>query len=106
MMNREIKLSKKAMKKLDNLLVFLENDWSVKVKSDFISKLNKSLEQIRSHPDSFPESDKIKGLRKCVVTKQTTLFYTYSKTLINIVTVFDNRQDPNSLREETRGRDE
>ena len=59
MMNREIKLSRRATRKLDNLLVFLENDWSVKVKYDFISKLNKSLEQIRNHPDSFPESGPI-----------------------------------------------
>jgi len=106
MMNREIKLSRRATRKLDNLLVFLENDWSVKVKCDFISKLNKSLEQIRRHPDSFSESDTVKGLRKCVVTKQTTLLYTYTKTTINVVTVFYNRQDPDSLKEETRGRDD
>jgi plasmid stabilization system protein ParE len=73
-MNREIKLSRRAVKKLDNLLIFLENEWSAKVKQDFIQRLNKSLHQIQKLPESSPESNKIKGLRKCVVTKQTTEF--------------------------------
>jgi len=42
-MKREVKLSTRAMKRLDKLLVFLEEEWSVKVKNDFIKKLDKSL---------------------------------------------------------------
>jgi hypothetical protein len=38
-MKREIRLSKRAMNKLDNLLVFLEEEWSAKVKHNFILKL-------------------------------------------------------------------
>ncbi|HNV51805.1 MAG TPA: hypothetical protein PKM28_02850, partial [Tenuifilaceae bacterium] len=72
-MKREVRLAKRAMKKLDNLLVYLEKEWSIKVKNDFIVKLDKSLKQIQKLPDSFPESEKVKGLRKCVVTKQTTI---------------------------------
>ena len=90
------------MKKLDNLLLFLENEWSTKVRNNFIIKLNKSLKQIQRLPDSFPESEKIRGLKKCVVTKQTTVFYKYSETKIYIVTIFDNRQDPNSLIKEAK----
>ena len=101
-MNREIRLSMRAMKKLDNLLLFLENEWSTKVRNNFIIKLNKSLKQIQKLPDSFPESEKIRGLKKCVVTKQTTVFYKYSETTIYIVTIFDNRQDPNSLIKEAK----
>ena len=101
-MNREIRLYMIAMKKLDNLLLFLENELSTKVSNNFIIKLNKSLKQIQKLPDSFPESEKIRGLKKCVVTKQTTVFYKYSETTIYIVTIFDNRQDPNSLIKEAK----
>jgi plasmid stabilization system protein ParE len=96
-MMREIKLSKRAMKKLDSLLYFLEKEWSVKTKTDFIEKLEKSFTQIQKLPESFPESEKIKGLRKCVVTKQTTIFYNYSYTAINVVMLFDNRKNPKRL---------
>lgn len=101
-MKREIRLSKRAMEKLDSLLIYLEDEWSTKVKHDFVLKLDKSLKQIQKLPDSFPESEKIKGLRKCVVTKQTTVFYKYSETTIDVVTIFDNRQNPKSLKKETK----
>ena len=89
--------------KLENLLAFLEQEWSLKVKNEFIFKLDKSLSQIQKLPDIFPESDQLKGLRKCVVTKQTTVFYKYFDSLINIVTIFDNRQNPKDIIKETKG---
>ena len=101
-MKRAIRLSGRAMKNLDSLLVYLEEEWSTKVKHDFVQKLDKSLKQIQELPDSFPESDYIRGLRKCVVTKQTTVFYKYSDTTIYVVTIFDNRQNPKSLERETK----
>lgn len=101
-MKREIRLSKRAMKKLDSLLVYLEEEWSTKVKHEFVLKLDKSLKQIQKLPDSFPESEKIRGLRKCVITKQTTVFYKYSETTIDVITIFDNRQTSKSLKKETK----
>lgn len=99
-MSREIKLSEKAEKKLDKLLDFLEKEWSIKVKDEFIKKLDKSLTQIKVYPDSFPKSDTTKGLHKCVITKQTILYYKFSNVSIYIVALFDSRQDPNTLNKE------
>ncbi len=96
-MNREIRLSKRAAKKLDSLLAFLEKRWSLKVKGNFIQKFDESLKYIQLHPDSFPVSEKLNGLRKCVVTKQTTFYCKYSETTIDIIALFDNRQNPDSL---------
>jgi plasmid stabilization system protein ParE len=101
-MKREIRLSKRAMTKLDSLLVYLEAKWSTQVKHDFVQKLDKSLNQIQKLPDSFPESEKIKGLRKCVVTKQTSIFYKYSEKNVDIVAIFDNRQNPKTLKKEPK----
>jgi len=90
-------LSKRAIKNLERLLVYLEEDWSLKVKHSFIQKFDKSLKQIQKLPDSFPESEILRGLRKCVVTRQTTIFYKYSDTTIDIAAIFDNRQNPKAL---------
>ena len=103
-MKREIRLSKRAMQKLDSLLVYLEEEWSTKVKYEFVQKLDKSLKQIQKLPDSFPESEKIRGLRKCVVTKQTTVFYRYSEATIDVVTIFDNRKNPKSLKKKRKSK--
>ena len=100
-MTRAIRLSVRASRKLEKLLIFLETKWSVKVKKDFVIKLNDCLKKIQKLPDSFPESEVVKGLRKCVITKQTTLFYKYTDSTINIITFFDTRQNPESLSKET-----
>ncbi len=97
-MKPDVRLSKSAAKKLGKLFDFLEKEWSIKVKKEFIKKLEKSLLQIQKLPDCCPESEKIIGLRKCVVTRQTTIFYKYSDKVIYIITIFDNRQNPKSLK--------
>ena len=99
-MIRKIKLSKRASTKLDKLLYYLETEWSLKVKTEFIKKLDKSLSMIQDNPEFFAKSDKIKGLHRCIVTKQTTIFYRYDSKYIFVVTLFDNRQNPNKLKKE------
>lgn len=101
-MIRKIKLSRQAEKKLNKLINYLEIEWSVKVKKDFIKKLDKSLDKIKQYPESFSQTDFVKGLHKCVVTKQTTIYYKYNDTETYIVTLFDNRQDPERLSKETK----
>jgi plasmid stabilization system protein ParE len=70
---REIKISKTAEKKLDKLFYYLATNWNLNVKLDFVRKLDISIDTIKLHPESFPKSNKKKGLYKCVITKQTTL---------------------------------
>ena len=99
-MSRKVVISKTAQKKLDKLFEYLVEEWSVKVKRSFVEKLDSSIEIIKNQPEIFPESKKGKGLKKCVITKHTTLFYRYDSKEINIVAIFDTRQNPNKLDEE------
>jgi plasmid stabilization system protein ParE len=102
-MVREIRLSVRAKNKLAKLLAFLETEWSVQSKKDFVGKLDDCLKKIQTLPDSFPESQVVKGLRKCVVTKQTTFYYKYSDSTIYIIAFFDTRQNPGLLSNEIKG---
>ncbi len=74
--------------------------WSAKVKSNFIEKLDHNIDLIKQEPETFPESQKNLGLRKCVITKQTTLYYRFDSKHIKIVTIFDTRQNPKKLKED------
>jgi plasmid stabilization system protein ParE len=97
-MSRKVKISKTAERKLEEFFDYLLKKWSVKVKSDFIKKLDKSVDFIKSNPKTFPEVQKNTGLYKCVITKQTTLYYRFNSKTIFIVTVFDTRQNPSKLK--------
>lgn len=94
---RTIILSKRASNQLERLFEYLELEWSLKVKQEFIKKLDKSLKQIQQYPDGFSETKIVKGLHMFVVTKQTSLFYRYDTKTITIFSVFDNRSNPNKL---------
>ena len=97
-MKRKVVITKTAKNKLDSLFNYLLENWSEKVKSEFVQKLDDSIEIIRNKPELFPESHKRKGLRRCVLTKQITLFYRFNNERIEIVTLFDTRQSPNKFK--------
>lgn len=93
----KIVLSKRASIKLEKLISHLEVEWSENVKNNFIYKLDKALKVITTNPQSFPKSEKIVDLHKCVITKQTSVFYKFNKDTIFIVSIFDTRQNPKKL---------
>lgn len=94
-MDKKVVMSSKALFSLSELLNYLENKWSNKVKRDFIRKLDICINRISKFPESSPESKEIKGLYKCVVTKQTSFYYRIGSQEIEIVAFLDNRQNPN-----------
>ena len=81
------------------LTFYLLENWSLHTKNDFLNKFDNKISQIKHQPYSCIESIKFKGLYKCVVTKQTTFYYRFSekKQEIEIITIFDTRQNPNKL---------
>ncbi len=99
-MNRSVILSKTAEKKLENVFIYLTENWSLKVKADFVKKLDKTIEIIKNQPEIFPESNKESGLHKCVITKHIILYYRFDAKTIKIITFFDTRQHPHKLKEQ------
>jgi plasmid stabilization system protein ParE len=99
-MSRKVIISQIAEKRLEILFEYLLDVWSYKVKTDFINKLDKNIQIIKNQPESFPESEKESGLRKCVITKQTTLYYEFNNKEIHILSLFDTRQDPKKLKKD------
>lgn len=99
---RSIVLSKTAARKLEMLLKYLEEEWSEKVKHNFIEKLDNSLEQINKYPLSYEKSQLKPELHRCLITKQTTLYYKFDSKRVYVVTLFDNRMNPKKLKQETK----
>jgi len=95
---RKIILSKRAANKLEKLLDYLATEWSERVKQNFIKKLDKSIKFVSTFPEATEKSDLKPGLHRCVVTKQTTFYYQFSDTEIQIVTLFDTRMNPEKIK--------
>ena len=92
-------LSELAESKLLKLSEYLLQEWNLKTRDKFISKLNDKIKQISQLPDSCQKSSEFKNLYKCVVTKQTTIFYRIiaERKEVEIITIFDTLQHPDKL---------
>lgn len=99
---REVKFTLNAEKSFDSIANYIQIKWSLKEKISFLKKFNKSVSAIILNPESFPLTEKNKLVRKCVVTKQTTIFYIFNSKKITIVSVFDTRQDPNRIKKDIK----
>lgn len=94
---RRIVLTEKAQNSLEKLLNYLQAEWSSKVKSDFVKKLDNLLTKVQAYPESFQASELANGLYRCVITKQTSIYYKFNTTTITIVAIIDNRMNPTKL---------
>ena len=99
---RKVILSNLAQRKLNILLDYLEDEWSITVANNFEANFEEKLLYISSYPESCIESGIFKNIRKCVVTKQTSFLYRIKNEYIEIITVFDNRSSFKSITKEIR----
>jgi plasmid stabilization system protein ParE len=81
----------------ENILNYLHKNWGNKVAAHFIDLTEDILNQISINPKQFPICYKRKKVRKCVLTKQNAIFYRDGKAIVEILRIFDTRQDPNTL---------
>lgn len=90
--------SEEADQNVDAVLDYLENNWSEREVSNFITKLQERISLISEQPKLFPKSELIEGARRSVLTKQITVYYRLYSQQIEIIYVFDTRQDPDRLK--------
>tara|TARA_B100000809_G_C15000088_1_gene481253 strand:+ start:709 stop:1005 length:297 start_codon:yes stop_codon:yes gene_type:complete len=96
-MIKQIIWSPAAEKDAEQILDFINTKWSKRVAAKFLNKLDDNIRLISEDPKLFPIIEDNLGVRKCVVTKQNSLFYRISDETIEIIRLFDTRQNPKSL---------
>lgn len=97
-MPKEVIWSPLAEKDLDNVLGYLAENWSPKVAFKFLRKVETEINQIVKSPKQYPTINKKLRVRKCVVNKQNSLFYRESPRSIEILRIYDTRQNPQTLK--------
>ncbi len=80
-----------------SILNYLQENWDATVVQGFIEIIASSVSQISNNPKQFPLIYKNKKIRKCVLTKHNSLFYRDRKDYVDVLRIYDNRQDPKKL---------
>ena len=96
-MSKQIVWSPLSENDFSRILDYLNKNWGEKVASQFIDLTESFLRHISINPRQFPVIYKKKRIRKCVLTKHNTLYYRDSKAQIEILRIYDTRQDPDNL---------
>jgi len=89
--------SELALANLKEIISYFESQWTEKELHKFAQKLEKRLSSIESNPHLFPQINYSENIRKSVLSKQTTIFYQVINQEIRLITLFDNRQNPQRL---------
>jgi plasmid stabilization system protein ParE len=97
-MSKQVVWSPLSESDFERILDYLNDNWGDKVANQFIDLTESMLKQIAVNPGQFPviHNDQ-KKIRKCVLTKHNTLYYRNSKNQIDLLRIFDSRQNPNKL---------
>ena len=98
MANNILKWSKRAREDNRKLFAYLLEEWGEDIALRVRKEIEESPVRIRDFPEQFPIFLKEKQIRRYVLTRQTSILFKVNKELIEIVTLFDNRQNPKKLK--------
>ena len=96
-MSKDIKWSTLDATDFINILDYLEKKWNSKVCINFIEIMDACIMQIQINPMQFPFLNKELQIRKCVITKHNSVYYKESTDRIEILRIYDTRQNPETL---------
>ena len=96
-MSKEIIWAPLAVNDFAGILDFVSKNWDNKVANQFIEIAEDAIDQISGNPRQFPLIYRKAKIRRCVLTKHNSLFYREFKTQIDILRIFDTRQDPDTI---------
>lgn len=94
----EVIWSLEAEWNLRNIINHLTEEWTEKEIRNFTVRLEERLSILVENPRLCKKSERLNGTRECFLGKYNTLFYTYDNKNLNIITIWDNRQDPKKLK--------
>jgi plasmid stabilization system protein ParE len=94
----KVRYSERAKNEYLKILEDLNKDFGIRVAEKVDKRIQKILAQIVINPNQFPESKERKNIRRCVLSKQTTLYYKHNNDYIEVVTFWANQKNPKQKR--------
>lgn len=93
---KDVLWTRTARKSLQETSEFILELWNSKIKEEFIEQLDYRIKQIQHNPEIAPKY-KDKQIRRLVIHKTVSLFYTETPGYIKLLLIWDTRQDSDRL---------
>ncbi len=89
--------SQEAENQLDEIIEYLNEQWTEKEISRFFHRLEEGIVQISVAPHRNKDSERKKNTIEFQLSSHTSIFYSYNKTTLNILLLWANSKDPFNL---------
>jgi plasmid stabilization system protein ParE len=88
-----------SQKELNQIYDYLEENWTDREIRKFSINLDDTLNLLCKFPFIYQASEHNQNIRRCVLSKQTSIYYyvDVKNESITILSLFDNRQNPDKL---------
>ena len=93
-MVRKVSLTKKADKRFDEILEYLNKEFGKSSTTKLIERTYSFFDLVIKHPQIGRIEDKTKGIYGFVLEKTVSVFYRFTNEEIVILNFFDNRMNP------------
>jgi plasmid stabilization system protein ParE len=95
-MSYRIEYTHRAINELDDIIQYVIDHFGFKAAEKVKSDFSQIIQQIAINPFQFPYFNKRRGIRKCVMSPQTTLYYRFNKNVVNLLSFRGNFLNPRS----------
>ena len=89
----KIRYSLRALDEELALLTYLRNEFGPSTARKVYQDIEFMLAKIVAMPDMFPVSIREPGLRKCVLSRRTSIYYRVVDEYLEVISIRDNRMD-------------
>lgn len=96
-MHKEIIWSPLSLTDMKGIVDYLSQNWPADGINHFIDEIDVIAKQLSSHPKTFPIIHSKLKIRKYVISKHNSIYYREYRNRIEILRIYDNRQNPYSL---------
>ncbi len=93
-MANKISWTDNALEDYQRVIEYLLKEWSLSVALNFENIVNKQLKNLSGQPSMGIPSQKNPAVRSILLTKHNRLFYRIKDETIELLNIFDTRQDP------------
>lgn len=96
-MTLKIRWSPRAVTDIKSHLNYVDKKWGESISKELLNRIEEVLESITKNPVLYPSFKKRENIHRCVVTSQIVLYYRIKNDVIELITFWDTRQNPENL---------
>lgn len=93
----EVRYSSRAYAEYEAILDYVSEKFGSTIASKVDRHFEAVIDQISINPLLYPCTSKIKNLRRCVISPQTTLYYRFNGSCVELASFRGNLLNPDTL---------